>query len=77
MPQLNLYVNDEFLNRIRAAARMANMSISKWVRTKLLGVMVETWPDGYFDVFGSLAGEDLARPLQGNLADDAGAERAC
>ena len=71
MPQLNLYVNEELLKKIEAAAKMADTSISKWARTKLAGAMVETWPDGYFDVFGSLVEMDLARPSQGDLADDA------
>lgn len=71
MPQLNLYVNDELLEKIQSAARMADTSISKWVRNRLVGAMADTWPEGYFDVFGSLAGVDLARPEQGDLADDA------
>ncbi len=71
MPQLNLYVNDELLKKIEAAARMADTSISKWVRNRLVGTMSKTWPEGYFDVFGSLGEVDLARPSQGDLANDA------
>ncbi len=71
MPQLNLYIDDDLLKKIESAAKMADTSISRWVRNRLIGAMGETWPEGYFGVFGSLAETDLARPPQGELSDDA------
>ena len=74
MPQLSLYVDADLLKKIESAAKMADTSISRWVRDSLVGAMSETWPQGYFDVFGSLAETDLARPPQGQLDDDVARE---
>ena len=41
---------------------------------RAVGAIGETWPEGYFDVFGSLAETDLARPPQGQLSDDVARE---
>ncbi len=64
MPQLNVYLDGKLLRKIQAAAKMEGCSISKWVRNKLTHAMQKTWPEGYFDVFGSLSDVDLRRPKQ-------------
>jgi hypothetical protein len=71
MPQLNVYVDEDLLKKIEKAARLEHSSISGWVRKRLAGTMENAWPEGYFDLLGSLADTDLHRPAQGRLADDA------
>ena len=70
MPQLNVYLDKKTMEKVKDAAGMENSSVSKWVRTKLDHALKGDWPEGYFEVFGSLADVDLKRPDQGKLADD-------
>jgi hypothetical protein len=71
MAHINIYVDDETRRKIRAAARKDKSSLSKWVRKTLTRAINNAWPEGYFDVLGSLAGSDLRRPDQGRFEDDA------
>jgi hypothetical protein len=71
MPHLNIYVDEETRKKFRAAARRNKSSLSKWVRKTLTRALDNSWPEGYFDVLGSLKGSDLRRPPQGRFEDDA------
>jgi len=64
MAQLTVYIDDETLAKVERSARMANISISRWVREKLSEIVATEWPDGFFDLFGSLSEGDLDRPAQ-------------
>jgi hypothetical protein len=69
MPHLDVYVDARTLKKIRAAARKDRVTLSKWVRRALTRAMTNSWPEGYFEVLGSLAGSDLSRPDQGRFED--------
>ena len=64
MPQLNVYIDDKTLKKIESAARAGHSSISKWVKLRLTQSLKSSWPEGYFDLFGSLKGTRLKRPAQ-------------
>lgn len=70
MAQLTLYVDEETRRKIEEAARQANLSVSRWVVTTLVRSLALTWPQGYFELFGSLRSGDLERPEQGNFEED-------
>ncbi len=75
MPQVSIYVDEDLLKKIERAAKKEHASISKWVQEKLRRALEDTWPKGYFELFGSLADTDFERPPQPSLADDAPREQ--
>lgn len=54
MPQLSLYIDEETLRKLETAAKLENLSISKYVVQKLNETMSASWPNGYADLFGSI-----------------------
>jgi hypothetical protein len=62
MPQLSLYFDQPTLDRVEKAARDAHLSVSKWVRSRLSNSLNKNWPEGYFDLFGSIKDDSFSRP---------------
>jgi len=54
MPQLSLYLDDGTLKMVENAAKLSNTSISECVMIKVIQSLEIEWPDGYFDLFGSI-----------------------
>jgi len=54
MPQLSLYIDQSTLQQVEKAAKSARMSVSRWVRSRLHSSFEHSWPDTYFDLFGSI-----------------------
>lgn len=64
MAQLHFYIPDAIAEKIKAKAKTAHLSVSKYM-AELAKREVETqWPDDYFELFGSWHGEALKRPEQ-------------
>lgn len=64
MPQLSLYFDDGTLKMVEKAAKLSNTSISKWVRSKVIQSLENEWPDGYFDLFGSIGDTSFDAPAE-------------
>ena len=62
MPQVTLYFDETTLRRVERAATLGNVSVSKWVRGRLLRSLEDDWPDGYFDLFGAIQDPSFDRP---------------
>ena len=62
MPQLTVYIDDKTLKGIESAAKSSRSSISKWVKLKLAYALHSSWPEGFFDLLGSLKNSGLKRP---------------
>ena len=64
MSQLHFYVSDEIEEQIRAKAKQAKLSLSKYLAelVKRETNAQNQWPDGYFDLFDNWEGEPLSRP---------------
>ena len=64
MSQLHFYVSDEIEKQIRAKAKQAKLSLSKYLAelVKRETSAQNQWPDGYFDLFDHWEGEPLSRP---------------
>ena len=71
VPQLNIYVDEVTRRKIRAAARKDRSSLSKWARKAFNSALRDSWPEGYFELFGALKDVDIRRPNQGRFEDDA------
>ena len=59
MPQLSLYLDEDTMNALRRDANVAGLSLSKYV-SRVLQEQAENkgWPEGWFDLYGSLADDD-------------------
>ena len=75
MPQLNIYLDEKTQARARQAAKRAGCSLSSWARQQLSAATDagKVWPDGYFELFGSIDDSDFDAPEE--LADSLDAKR--
>lgn len=65
MAQLNLYIGDKLMERIKKTAKAEGLSLSKWTQKRLERSLDTEWPEGYFELFGSLKdADDFERPEQ-------------
>lgn len=74
MPQVSLYLNNKTYDKVRRAAEAEAMSVSKWVAEKLTRAMVEDWPDGFDQLFGSISDETFGAPERESFVSDAARE---
>lgn len=70
MPQISLYVDEEVLKKVEAAAKLENKSISKWVSSKLQASLVNQWPEEYFNIFGQMADDSFNEPTEIDFIDE-------
>ncbi len=65
MAQLSLYIDENTLKKIGIAAKIENISISKFVTKKINDALRSSWPDKYDSLFGSMTDEtfDFVKPL--------------
>ncbi|GBR75168.1 antitoxin [Candidatus Termititenax aidoneus] len=62
MPQISLYIDSATLNKITRSARQDELSLSKWVGANLQRIVDETYPPGFFDLFGSVKDSSMLEP---------------
>lgn len=60
MAQLSLYIDEETLKKIETAAKLEDISVSKYVVRKLNETMSLSWPQSYEQLFGSIQDESFA-----------------
>ena len=58
MAQITIYMNEETMKKIKTAARKEHDSVSRWVKKRLVKSLENKWPEGFFDLFGSLKDDD-------------------
>lgn len=61
MPQLSLYFDEDTLKKIEIAAKMNNISLSKYVSDTLKDHFSNNWPVGFSSVFGSISDETFVK----------------
>ena len=71
MAQLSVHLDDRTLASSKHAATLEHRSVSQWAREKLAPSLAAEWPEGYWELFGSLTGLQLGRPDQPSLRRDA------
>lgn len=70
MGQVSIYLDDDMLDKIKKASEMSDVSVSKWIRTHLNESLKNQYPEGYFELYGSLAEADFQRPEQVPFEED-------
>ena len=73
MPQLTICLDEETEKKARAVAQRAGFSLSKWAREKLSAAADsgKTWPEGYFDLLGSIDDTGFEAVERGSADGDA------
>ena len=60
MAQMTLYLDTETEKKVRAAAQREGKSLSRWAGEQLARAAgAGKWPDGYFELFGSVDDESF------------------
>ena len=62
MPQVSLYIEQELLDTVRKNAKSEKLSVSKYVSKALSEKDEYSWPEGYWDLFGSLDDDTFVCP---------------
>ena len=62
MPQVSMYIDRILYFEIKSIAEKKNVSLSKYVSDVLRKDIENSWPEGYFDLVGSLKDDD--RPIE-------------
>jgi hypothetical protein len=70
VPQLSLYIDENTLRKISLAAKIENLSISKFVVKKLNETMHDSWPENYGELFGSICDETFGINEQLHFEDE-------
>ena len=65
MAQLTIYLDDDTATRMRAAAKGAHISVSRWLANLVRERVATAWPPEVVALAGSWADEDIARPVHG------------
>ena len=74
MPQLSLYIDEHTLKRVETAAKIENLSISRYVVKKLNESMADSWPENYENLFGSVTDDSFDRAPAEGFSRDASRE---
>jgi hypothetical protein len=70
MRQLTIYLDRETESRIRAAARSAKMSLSKWVASLVRERTAKSWPKAVADLSGAWPDFPSPEELRKSQASD-------
>lgn len=70
MAQLTIYLDENSIHRIEAAAEAEHISVSRWVKARLIRSLDGEWPAGYFALEGALEECDLRMVAEPNPAYD-------
>jgi len=70
MGQITIYMDEETIKKIERAATKEHDSISKWIKKRLVKFLKNEWPEGYFDLFGSIKDDAFKRPSQPDWGRD-------
>ncbi len=75
MPQISLYIDEKTLKQVELAAKIENISISKYVVNKLRESMHTEWPRNYDLLFGSIDDDTFCAPPDMDYTQDAPREQ--
>ncbi len=70
MPQLSLYIDEKTLQKLKVAAEIERLSISRYAAKKLNEMLGEQWPEHYSELFGSIHDETYTAPETDTLPSD-------
>jgi hypothetical protein len=58
------------MKRVNIAAKRHRMSVSRWIRSKLNDSEDNSWPQGYFSLFGAVKDKTFRRHAQQDFSLD-------
>ncbi len=70
MPQISLYVDELTLQKIEHAAQAENLSISKWVSSKIRQHMDPNFSKEFKSLFGAIQDDSFVEPREIDLSSD-------
>ena len=70
MGQLSVYIDDETLKKVEEAAKSQNISVSKWITSRIKKSFQTSWDEDFFSLFGSIKDESFQRPDQLDYTHD-------
>ncbi len=70
MPQLSLYIDGATLKKLEKAAKIEQLSVSRFAVKKLNEVLNATWPEHYCELFGSIKDESFSVSKSNSFTDD-------
>jgi len=62
MPQVSLYIDRVLYKEVESIAKNKGASMSSFVSGVLREYIDDSWPEGYFDLFGSMSGDPIEEP---------------
>ncbi|WP_302395737.1 antitoxin [Eggerthella sinensis] len=71
MPQLSLYLDEATMGELRKRASLRNTSLSKHVVELIKNDTAAGWPEGYWDLFGSIRDSSFVAPNELSFERDA------
>lgn len=74
MAQITLYLDDELEARVRAAAKAANLSQSRWVANLIEEKLSDEWPAAVVALAGAWRDFPEAEVLREDLGEDVARE---
>jgi len=63
MPQVSIYLPDAAYKRVREEAKLRHLSTSKVITEAVEAKLNKGWPEGYFELFGSIPDFEAPEPL--------------
>jgi predicted transcriptional regulator len=70
MGQITLYLEDELKTRLRAAARAANLSQSRWIANLIAEKLRHEWPETVVNLAGAWEDLPLAEVIRAESGQD-------
>ena len=70
MPQLSIYIDKKTLHKLEVAAKIENISISKFAVKKLNETLNKNWPVNYDKLFGSIKDDTFIVENHKNFQND-------
>lgn len=71
MGQLSVYIDDETLKKIEEAAKSQNVSVSKWITSRIRNSFNTNWDDNFFNLYGSITDDSFKIPDELSFNHDA------
>jgi len=62
MPQISLYIDKELYKEVEAVVKKKDVSMSSFVSNVLKEYLDNSWPEGFFDLYGSIGENSFEEP---------------
>ena len=71
MPQISLYIDKDLYKEVESAVKKKDVSMSSFVSNVLREYLDNTWPEGFFELFGSMKDDPIEEPEELSFSSDA------